>query len=175
MDTILGQAGNDTITGGANPVSSSDPQGAGIQPIHDYVYGGSGEDTLTCDSYLCVSWGDADNDIIYLNAMSNVGYGGDGADSFTIATDAQLAEAFGNDGDDTLIGGDFVDMLTGGPGDDTLIGNGYGDGMSGDEGNDTLNGGPGSDTLDGGADSDICDGGPDTDYGMNCETVSSIP
>ncbi len=96
-------------------------------------------------------------------------------ESIVEMTDAQLAEAFGNDGDDTLIGGDFVDMLTGGPGDDTLIGNGYGDGMSGDEGNDTLNGGPGSDTLDGGADSDICDGGPDTDYGMNCETVSSIP
>lgn len=68
----------------------------------------------------------------------------------------QLSE-YGNDGNDTLIGGGVDDDLEGGAGDDTIQGNG---------GNDYIQGGAGADTMSGGAGSDYfyeyADGAPDT-------------
>jgi Ca2+-binding RTX toxin-like protein len=63
------------------------------------------------------------------------GYGG--ADQFYNLT-AEVCEAVGGSGNDTLRGGTGADMLYGGTGDDVLIGWG---------GNDYLNGGDGADVL----------------------------
>jgi len=89
--------------------------------------------------------------------------------------------AFGEAGDDTLLGGTAGDWLLGGRGNDTLyasdgddwlFGDGGDDVLSGDSGDDVLAGGQGTDqlygfagadTLHGGACDDLLDGGDDTD------------
>jgi Ca2+-binding RTX toxin-like protein len=70
----------------------------------------------------------------------------------------------GNDGDDTLTGGDVADILNGGANNDTLTGGKGNDTLTGDSGNDTLTGGEDNDTLTGGDGNDtlIGDAGNDT-------------
>jgi len=90
-----------------------------------------------------------------------------------------VGNGFGNDGDDTIVGGSGNDSLEGGKGADVLHGDNSAenykgaeektltagnDTLLGNEGNDTLMGGDGNDTLDGGADNDslLGDAGNDT-------------
>ena len=68
----------------------------------------------------------------YISAIANVDGG------FTIANDVEIENAQGSLGDDSLIGNDLDNELTGGGGDDDLIGK---------EGDDLLLGGYGNDTL----------------------------
>jgi Ca2+-binding RTX toxin-like protein len=58
--------------------------------------------------------------------------------------------AYGEQGNDTLVGGSADDELHGGQGDDVLYGNDGNDDLFGDEGNDMLAGGFGDDSLVGG-------------------------
>lgn len=75
--------------------------------------------------------------------------GGDGADRFTNRTSIP-SRAWGEAGDDVLVGGDGDDELVGGPGDDMLVaGNGQ-DRVWGAEGNDVIAAGNGNDTVYGG-------------------------
>ena len=53
----------------------------------------------------------------------------------------------GNDGNDTLIGGEGGDMLNGGAGRDTLIGGESGDDLHGGAGDDVMQGGTGNDAY----------------------------
>ena len=69
----------------------------------------------------------------------------------------------GDDGNDTLITGNFLDCLLGGSGNDTLTANGGEDFLDGGSGNDSLNGGTGNDTLTGGDGNDILTGGTGAD------------
>jgi Ca2+-binding RTX toxin-like protein len=84
---------------------------------------------------------------------------GNGADSMTAAT-AEGVFAQGEAGDDSLVGGNpvdvtnFTDTLDGGFGDDIIHGRG---------GRDTLEGGPNRDTLIGGSGRDIINGGLNVD------------
>ena len=71
--------------------------------------------------------------------------------------------AFGDDGDDTIVGSAFADDLTGDIGDDVLRGNAGDDELSGGEGNDRLLGGAGDDALFASAGSDTLDGGEGSD------------
>lgn len=92
--------------------------------------------------------------------------GVDGDDVFTNNSNIP-SRAYGNNGNDTLIGGSAIDILVGGAGSDTLRGNG-GDDMirgggggatpnvlSGGDGNDRLWGGVGSNTINGDRGNDI--------------------
>lgn len=108
-------------------------------------------------------------------------YGNGGDDYFNDYSNAMPIWAFGNAGNDILIGYNHDDWLVGGTGDDTLQGydgrdilnggdgadNLWGDGgddsLSGGNQMDRLFGGPGRDTLSAGADLDVIDGGPDFD------------
>src|SRR5262249_45644431 len=75
--------------------------------------------------------------------------GSDGNDSFTNNTRIPCT-AYGDGGNDTLIGGMGNDSLFGGAGDDRLVGR-DGDGrMDGGSGADKLDGGPGRDAMYGG-------------------------
>lgn len=62
--------------------------------------------------------------------------------------------AYGQMGDDQLLGGSGSDRLRGGNGNDRLLGNAGDDYLIGDAGLDLQDGGTGADRLDGGADSD---------------------
>jgi Ca2+-binding RTX toxin-like protein len=79
---------------------------------------------------------------------------------------------YGDEGNNTLRGGIFGDLLSGEAGNDSLIGEAGDDYLYGGDGNDTLKGGIGNDYLDGTAGNDILygdegndtiDGGEDSD------------
>ncbi len=65
----------------------------------------------------------------------------------------------GMGGDDTLSGGNGNDVIYGGDGDDDIEGGNSNDGLSGDGGDDAIDGGNGDDSIDGGAGDDVIYGG----------------
>lgn len=71
---------------------------------------------------------------------------------------------FGENGADTLAGGEFTDVLDGGSGDDHLVGRGGDDVMTSGSGADVLLGGSGNDQMTGGTEADtlIGNSGDDT-------------
>jgi Ca2+-binding RTX toxin-like protein len=83
--------------------------------------------------------------------------GGLGDDQFTNKT-ALPSIAYGNQGNDILIGGSAADALFGGPGNDQLFGGDGNDSLHGDHGDDTLEGGRGNDELNGWYGNDILRG-----------------
>jgi Ca2+-binding RTX toxin-like protein len=85
-----------------------------------------------------------------VNVKANLG---DGDDEFT-TVGSQTVTANGEDGADTLVGGDGADTLNGGAGGDDLVGNGGADVLNGGSGADQLTGGPGIDYVDGGSEGD---------------------
>ncbi len=112
---------------------------------------------------------------------SEIRFGDDKANVIT-ASEISKSELYGQDGNDTLTGGQFADYLEGGDGDDSLVGGkgldtlrggGGGDKLFGGDNADLLHGGKGKDELDGdagddalfgGAGSDILRGGADNDF-----------
>ena len=82
---------------------------------------------------------------------------------FTIANGAQIENAVGGSGSDTLIGNELANTLSGGAGDDTLQGNSGNDTLNGGANNDTLNGGDNNDTLIGQGGNDTLNGGNGVD------------
>lgn len=98
--------------------------------------------------------------------------GNDGDDKFVNNTSIPTL-AYGNRGNDTLIGGTGRDELHGGPDNDTLIGNDGDDELHGDYGDDVLSGGRGNDTLNGwyGNDSLSGDDGDDVLSGYEGDDV----
>lgn len=107
-----------------------------------------------------------------VNEVVFIGLGGD--DFFNNDTNIP-SRAFGQNGDDTLLGGSANDILIGGAGGDQLRGNGgddvirgsnggsQPDVITGDAGNDRLFGGTGVNTIDGGVGDDVIFGGSDDD------------
>ena len=131
-NTLLGTNGNDGIFGyGGNDVL----KGLGGA---DYLDGGSGTDLA---AYI-----DSDEGVI-VDLMSGEGFGGD-AQGDTLVSIENLQ---GSDYDDTLVGNNGNNGLTGWAGNDTLKGGGGTDTLQGFDGNDTLKGGGGADTLNGGS------------------------
>lgn len=97
------------------------------------------------------------------SAVSSISYyGGEGNDRFENATNIP-ANALGQGGDDTLIGGSAADTLQGGDGNDLLYGNGGDDLLLGGTGNDRIWGGDGNDTMHGEEGHDFLDGGNGND------------
>jgi Ca2+-binding RTX toxin-like protein len=162
VEIIKGGAGNDTLTGGANA---------------DTIYGGPGNDTIAGGGGADILYGDAGNDTFDQGATTDGGdtlNGGAGIDTVdysarsiavTIKLDgtatsgealeldkvmADVENAKGGGGDDTIVGSAADNTLDGGAGNDTI---------SGGLGNDTLIGGAGNDTLNGDAGDDVFDMG----------------
>jgi Ca2+-binding RTX toxin-like protein len=143
---MLGEADNDTLTGGA----AADSLNAGVGD--DVVDGGAGNDIIAGDLGADVLSGGLGNDNINGGLDADVLNGGDGNDLLN-----------GLDGNDTLNGEAGNDVLTSGHGDDVGHGGIGNDTLHGDAGNDTLNGNEGNDLLNGGLDNDSVDGGTDND------------
>ncbi len=81
--------------------------------------------------------------------------GGNGNDvlsgsSPTLGTTSTTLIGFGQNGNDTLIGGNARDLLRGGANNDLLVGNAGNDDLRGDSGTDTIIGGTGNDFMVGG-------------------------
>lgn len=123
-DVISGLGGNDSLIGGAG---------------NDTLFGGAGSDTID---------GGADNDTVSYASVT-------AALTINLATNSATGE-----GNDTLanienaIGGSGSDTITGSTAANQLFGGGGADSIVGGAGNDTIFGGAGNDTLDGGTDND---------------------
>ncbi len=170
-DSLSGDAGNDTLNGGAGA---------------DLLYGGAGMDyadyagsgaavtvNLTAGTGL---GGDAAGDVlsgidgIFGSAFDDtlLGYDGEGTLPGDLWTNV-LYGAAGNDsidgraGSDSLYGGTGNDTVIGGAGNDLVDGGDGTDSLTGDAGNDSLVGGLGNDSLYGGADNDLLNGGDGND------------
>ncbi|MFZ1024595.1 MAG: S8 family serine peptidase [Limnoraphis robusta] len=85
-------------------------------------------------------------------------------DSHRFASSTVLEFQQSNTGNDNLFGSDFNETLLGGEGEDILSGNGGNDQLSGDSGNDTLIGGLGDDFIVGQEGNDLLEGGVGIDF-----------
>jgi Ca2+-binding RTX toxin-like protein len=179
-DTAIGMDGNDTISGGeGNDVLNG---GAGDDQIagdagNDTISGGAGADTLTPGAGNDVVDGGDGSDLIVIDAARTVVTVRGPQSALTIETPAGVTtvsnvEAFQfTDAtldlaavlalrNQTIIGTDSADVLTGDYGDDLIMGFGFNDILRGEAGNDTLisgsAGGAGLfDVLDGGDGDDL--------------------
>jgi Ca2+-binding RTX toxin-like protein len=121
-DTLTGDDGNDTLSGGDG---------------NDFLAGGAGDDAMT-------GGGQPFDAVAFFDARGPV-------------TASLVTGKASGDGDDTfsgvaqLYGGDYSDTLIGDGADNVLIGFGGNDTLNGGDGNDSITGGPGDDTIDGGA------------------------
>lgn len=100
------------------------------------------------------TFGRGGNDRLTAGYYSGDVYGGDGNDTLDRTAAGYGFAAYGEAGDDIIIGGSGYETLDGGDGNDTIRGN---------FGFDTLRGGGGDDSLDGGAYSDTIFGGDGND------------
>lgn len=154
---ILGQAGDDVITGSrrGDRIMGGDGDdtlvgGRGA----DHIDGGPGADTV---SYRTAPRGVT----VDLGAGTATGEGHDALES--------VRRLIGSRHDDVLIGSPGKDVLRGGRGDDHLEGLGGQDDLRGERGNDTLIGGAGGDSLDGGQSRDACAEGTGPGTKRRCE------
>ena len=112
--TLLGMAGNDTLTGGANA---------------DSLDGGDGNDSLTGNAGADKLQGGLGNDKLFGLADNDTldgGFGADtldgGADNDVLDGNADADSLIGGTGRDLLIGGAALDIVAGGADEDILIG-----------------------------------------------------
>ena len=192
--TLLGGAGNDTMSGGAGNDLVYGQGGA------DLIHGDADADTLFGNDGADVVFGDAGNDSVVGNDGNDTLSGDDGDDS--VQGNAGDDSLTGGNGDDDLIGGTENDVMDGGAGNDAMLGDdgqivrggqvfntdgsprtagrtitptggsgndvmtgGSGhDTMLGQAGNDTMSGGSGDDDMIGGAGSDSMSGDAGVDY-----------
>ncbi len=120
----------------------------------NYVFGNSSADTITGldtgqQDFL---WGGSGNDSISGRSGPDVIWSGEGSDTVSAGT-----------GNDTIDGGGGVSYLRGDEGNDSLIGGSDFDDINGNAGNDTVSTGAGEDYCVGGKDNDSLSGGADYD------------
>ncbi|MEM8873741.1 MAG: PKD domain-containing protein [Planctomycetota bacterium] len=116
-------------------------------------------------------------------------FGGDGDDNLTVSTGINIpVRIFGNDGNDTIAGGERNDTLFGGAGNDDITGRGGNELIHGDAGadliragngddrivgygeNDSIYGENGNDWIDAGQGNDFADGGAGSDQIFGAES-----
>ncbi len=154
--TLLGGAGNDTISGSEFADNIDGEAG------DDFIQGGSGSDMLV---------GGADDDTIYGGSGADNADGGLGNDS--ILGNSGKDTLLGNDGADIIVGGGGRDSIRGGNGADIIRGNRGPDSLFGEAGDDTISGGTGKDSISGGDDDDSLVGNGGSD-GINAGAGADI-
>ncbi|MBT7082342.1 MAG: hypothetical protein HN929_12930, partial [Chloroflexi bacterium] len=159
-DSLFGGAGNDTIEGG----TGDDIMNAGAgNDTASYIYPGTAV-------YVDLTRTDSQD----TRTQEVIDQGLDGAGSDTLLS---FENVIGSKGDDTLLGNDEDNILTGGGGSDTIHGRDGDDILSGETGDDTLYGGDGGDILSGGQGDDVIDGyimGGDSADDDGIDTVSYV-
>jgi len=146
------------------------------------INGGSGDDHIEVRnddaSFRCIINGDAGDDRIMTNeytSSSMIISGGEGNDLIR-GPQTRTGSLSGDAGNDTIIGGDQLDIIAGGFGDDSIIGGGGANTLRGEAGNDTIIGGDGRESIDGGAGNDSIKAGGAVDYvnaGAGDDTVDA--
>jgi Ca2+-binding RTX toxin-like protein len=168
--------------GAANDGNNGGAEGDNVGADVEDAFGGSANDTLVAGPGGGVVDGGAGNDTLVSGPGPDLIVGGEGIDNASyagrnepVSVDlaggtggegdvlAQIEQATGGNGNDTISGNDAVNILDGGPGNDAIGGGGGDDQMFGGAGNDTLAGGPGNDTLSGDAGDDNLQGGDGAD------------
>jgi Ca2+-binding RTX toxin-like protein len=129
-------------------------EGDNVDRVHG-VLGGHAADSVTVNkSFMFVSGGAGNDELIDFSDGATVLVGGRGSDFMrAVAADSDLR---GGDGNDTLVGGNDAqtldggagkDVLRGGPGTDRLTGGDGADELIGGRAKDQMRGGSGNDTL----------------------------
>jgi Ca2+-binding RTX toxin-like protein len=144
---IFGDAGNDVIVSSADGAIILD----GVEELALRM--GGGGDSVTIGSL----------DGTDIAQSSVTVFGGDGDDVIDGYDADRRVVAYGDGGNDTLVGGDRNDVLSGGDGNDVLLGSGGNDVIAGDSGNDQIIwhhsglyfGSDGDDVVDGGDGQDL--------------------
>lgn len=132
---MYGEGDDDTMFGSAE----------GINQYEEWLYGQAGDDTIDA-----------------LGGSLNHLLGGADDDTLIGATTGWNTIE-GDEGADTVFGGNFMNYIDGGGGNDCLVGGADNDQIFGGKGADTLIGNDGDDELSGQADNDLLDGGPGAD------------
>ncbi|BAY62024.1 hemolysin-type calcium-binding region protein [Calothrix brevissima NIES-22] len=140
--TLLGQGGNDNLTGGNG---------------RDNLFGGFGNDTLDGSNGNDNLYGDFGDDLLIGGNGNDQLFGGLGDD--LLYGDAGNDRLFGDLGDDIVYGGSGNDFLDGSIGNDLLFGGSGNDNLNGSVGSDVLFGGDGNDILSGGTNGAVEDDG----------------
>jgi Ca2+-binding RTX toxin-like protein len=140
VESIAGGGGDDTLVGGTGAGTiagngGNDVLNGGADTLSDTINGGSGLDT--------VSYAGRSNPVtVTLDGIANDGEGGENDNVL-----ANVENATGGGGADSITGNDSVNRLNGGGGGDTLQGGLNNDVLDGGAGGDTLNGGGGTGDL----------------------------
>ncbi len=152
---LIGGEGNDTLTASSGRTVLLDG-GTGNDELRpgansELVLGGTGIDTVHYNSSHSVQ--------VDLRLAIQLGeiYNRYGQMTFNYAAGdvlSSIENVTGSNGNDTLVGNEFDNVINGSNGNDTLVGGGGIDTLLGGAGNDTLEGGTGTDRLDGGANVD---------------------
>jgi Ca2+-binding RTX toxin-like protein len=130
-------------------------EGDNVDRVHG-VLGGHAADSVTVnESFMFVSGGAGNDELIDFSDGGTILVGGTGSDLMK-SIGFQDSRLHGGDGNDTLIGGNggqFFDggkgndLLRGGPGNDLMLGGGGADELIGGQAKDQMRGGSGNDTL----------------------------
>ncbi len=118
---------------------------------------------------LVINGNDGDDEIVVNFRDRKTIRGGSGDDVITVDGPGSGASIFGEDGDDTIVGGPSPDFIEGGAGNDNLSGRGGRDWLdggapvAGSPDMNIINGGNGGDTILGGEDVDMILGGDGAD------------
>ena len=169
-DTIRGGFGADTLTGG----DGDDVFVVGIGEGPDLFDGGAGSDTISILSganhlgLLNTTFNNSHAETISLQSAGTLSISAESGVidwnlsgiSFVNATalDVQLSGW-----DDSYIGSNLGDAVSGDGGNDTISGGAGNDTLSGGSGNDSLQGNDGNDVINGGINDDVLDGGDGDD------------
>ncbi|UPY38952.1 hypothetical protein [Sediminicoccus sp. KRV36] len=139
-DSLFGHGGNDTLSaaGGNDQLSGQDGD--------DILNGGSGADALNGGSgFDYASYQGAAAGVVVYVASPGLNTGDAAGDTYG-GIEGFLGTAF----DDTLVGDDNVNVLSGLDGDDVLVGGAGNDALYGGDGADIFYAGPGADYVNGG-------------------------
>lgn len=119
------------------------------------IWDGNGQDTLSAENFT----GDASLDLRENEDIFSV----IGASRIWIANGANIEDAQGGLGNDTITGNDLANRIFGNSGNDSIDTGRAADRVNGNQGNDTINGQDGDDFLRGGKDDDFLLGGTGRD------------
>ena len=136
-------SGKDSITGGAG---------------FDFIIGGDARDVIQAGDGVNIVFGDEISLGTGIETDLTVLF-----DTPSEATTLVTPDVLSGTGNDTILGGDSIDIFSGGKGDDDLRGFGGIDLLFGNDGQDKLCGGDGNDILLGGDGDDFLDGGASND------------
>lgn len=164
QDLMIGSYGDEMIRGGAGSDTITGVAGDDRilgEPGDDILRGGEGADDLIGGTGNDQLFGGADNDTLRAQDGNDSIYGEGGHDLIVDTVGNNLI--LGGSGNDQIISGSGHDMLDGGHGNDTILGGAGNDRLAGGAGDDRLRGDDGNDRLLAGDGNDTAFGGAGND------------